>query len=270
MSSKKKNINILEVDEHLDEISSTLCDVINENLVEYGLLMPEFFVTNIVTPDDDPNFRRLKQQHADMYLKVREEQVLKAEAEASAERQAVEAATAARMKVIGAQGEAEAYKLKAEAEAAEMRMKGYTYQQETARQVGLAAMENIGSGGAGSGIGDIAGLGVTLGAMGGVLGMTREALNPVAAMHQEQVKLSVRLSILRRQAGIASAVTRTYRPSSVPIAESHSLQRLTPGIAANVQQRTLPQNSVRTADQSVQNSQAAGLVLTVERNRHNL
>ena len=182
---KEKNINILEVDEHLDEISSTLCDVINENLVEYGLLMPEFFVTNIVTPDDDPNFQRLKQQHADMYLKVREEQVLKAEAEASAERQAVEAATAARMKVIGAQGEAEAYKLKAEAEAAEMRMKGYTYQQETARQVGLAAMENIGSGGgAGSGIGDIAGLGVTLGAMGSVMGMTREALNPVAANAQ--------------------------------------------------------------------------------------
>lgn len=182
---KEKSINILEVDEHLDEISKVLCDVINENLAEYGLLMPEFFVTSIVTPDDDPNFKRLKQQHADMFLKVREEQVLKAEAEASAERQAVEAATAARMKVINAQGEAEAYKLKAEAEAAEMRMKGYTYQQETARQVGLAAMENIGSGGgAGGGIGDIAGLGVTLGAMGSVMGMTREALNPVAANAQ--------------------------------------------------------------------------------------
>ena len=43
--------------------------------------------------------------------------------------------------------------MQAEAEAAEMRMKGYTYQQETARQVGLEAMKNglVGTGvGAGS------------------------------------------------------------------------------------------------------------------------
>ena len=32
--------------------------------------------------------------------------------------------------------------MQAEAEAAEMRMKGYTYQQETSRQVGLEAMKN--------------------------------------------------------------------------------------------------------------------------------
>ena len=182
---KENNINILEIDEHLEELSRKMCEAINDNLADYGLFMPEFFITNIVTPDDDPNFARLKQQHADMYLKIREEQILKAEAEASAERQAVEAATAARMKVIGAQGEAEAYKLRAEAEAAEMRMKGYTYQQETARQVGLAAMENISAnGGSGSGLGDLAGLGVSLGAMGSVMGLTREALNPMAVNAQ--------------------------------------------------------------------------------------
>ena len=32
--------------------------------------------------------------------------------------------------------------MQAAAEAAEMQMKGYTYQQETARQVGLEAMKN--------------------------------------------------------------------------------------------------------------------------------
>ena len=175
---KDNNINILEIDEHLDTISMRLRDTINENLTDFGLVMPEFFVTTIMTPDDDPNFKRLKQQHADMFLRVREEQIRKAEAMASAERQTVEAQTAARMRVIGAQGEAEAYKIQAAAEAEEMRMKGYTYQQETARQVGLGAVQNMG-GGSGGGFGDIAGLGVSLGAIGGVMGMTREALNPV-------------------------------------------------------------------------------------------
>lgn len=72
--------------------------------------------------------------------------------------------------------------MQAEAEAMEMKMKGYTYQQETARQVGLEAMKNgitgNGSGG-GNALGDVASLGVTLGAMGGVIGMTKEAMSPI-------------------------------------------------------------------------------------------
>ena len=70
---KDNHVNVLELDERLDSISAHLQTAINENLAEYGLTMPEFFVSNIVTPDDDPNFRRLKQQHADLYLKTREE-----------------------------------------------------------------------------------------------------------------------------------------------------------------------------------------------------
>ena len=82
---------------------------------------------------------------------------------------------------IKAQAEADAYKAKAEAEAVEMKMKGYTYTQETSRMVGMEAMQNGITGGSGSGsaIGDIAGLGVTLGAMGGVINMTKDALNPI-------------------------------------------------------------------------------------------
>ncbi len=177
---KENNINILEIDEQLDVISGNLRVSINEMLEEYGLEMPEFFVTTIVTPDDDPNFRRLKQQHSDSYLKVRQEQILKAEAEAAAERKEVEATTAARMKVIGAQGEAEAYKLQAAAEAEAMRMKGYTYQQETARQVGLGAVQNAGKSDGGI-IADLAGLGTSLGAIGGVMDMTREAMSPITS-----------------------------------------------------------------------------------------
>ena len=188
---KENAINVLEIDEHLMALSQVLRDRINVSLAEYGLNMPEFFVGRVVTPDDDPNFRRMKEQYAEQYLLVRQEQIRKREAEAAQQRMAVEAQTAAQMKIIGAQGEAEAlkiqkaaeaeaYRMQAEAEAMEMKMKGYTYQQETSRQVGLEAMKNgLGGSGTGSGLGDVAGLGVALGAMGGVIGMTKDAMTPI-------------------------------------------------------------------------------------------
>jgi membrane protease subunit (stomatin/prohibitin family) len=190
---QEAGINILEIDARLMELSEALKQRLNVYLAEYGLEMPEFFVSRIVTPDDDPNYRRMREQYAEQYLSVRQEEIRRKEAEAAAERKAVEAQTAARMKIIGAQGEAEAlkiqkaaeaeaYRMQAEAEAMEMKMKGYTYQQETARQVGLEAMKNgitgNGSGG-GNSLGDVASLGVTLGAMGGVIGMTKEAMSPI-------------------------------------------------------------------------------------------
>lgn len=196
---KEENLNILEIDAYLDVLSSKLMVDINETLDEYGLTMPEFYVTSIVTPDNDPNFVRLKQQFADKTLKVREEEVRKAEAEAAQQRKIVEAQTEAQLKAVSAQGEADAlrikaqaeadaYRMQAQAEAQEMQMKGYTYRDETARQVGLEAMQNGitgNGGGAGGGIGDVASLGVTLGAMGGVINMTRDAMAPIMGESQK-------------------------------------------------------------------------------------
>ena len=133
---------------------------------------------------------------------IRQEEILKAEAEASRQRKMVEAETDAQLRMVQAQGEAQALKIQAEAkaegyrmqalaEAEEMRAKGYTYQQETARQVGLEAMQNglIGQGGTEGGgtggLGDLASLGVTLGAMGEVLGMTKDALRPIMGQYAD-------------------------------------------------------------------------------------
>ena len=197
---KNNHISVLELDEHLDTISRELRDAINPELADYGLEMPEFYVNNILTPDDDPNFRRMKQQHADLYLKTREEEIRKAEAEAAFERKSVEAQTAARLKVIGAQGEADAariagqaqadvYRMQAEAEAQEMHMKGYTYQQETSRQVGLEAMKNGGATGGISGMtGEMMQMGVGLGVMGGVIGMTKDAITPVTGQATDTLR----------------------------------------------------------------------------------
>ena len=172
---KASGISVLEIDEHLLTLSDMLRGYIDESLAEYGLTVPEFFISRIVTPDDDPNYRRMKEQYAEQYLLVRQEQIKKREAEAAQARRLVEAQTEAQVRVAQARGDAQAHRLKAEAEADEMRMKGYSYQQETARKVGMEAMKN---GLAGSdGAGGIAGLGVSLGAMGSVMNMTKEALS---------------------------------------------------------------------------------------------
>lgn len=179
---KENGINILEIDAHLMELSQALRERINAGLADYGLTIPEFFVSRVVTPDDDPNYKRMREQYAQQYLLVRQEQIRKSEAQAAAERKTIEAQTAAHMKIIEAQGEAEAYRIQAAAEAEEMRLKGYTYQQETSRMVGLEAMKN-GIGGEGGGalgvIGDLAGLGIGLGAMGSVIDMTKDTINPL-------------------------------------------------------------------------------------------
>ena len=175
---RENDIDILEVDEHIDELSEILRVQINEVLDEYGLVMPEFFITNIATPDDDPNFKKLKEQHAARFLKVQEQRIRKAELEAAQEADVVAAQTGAKVKVISAQAEAEAYKLKAEAEAAEMKMKGYTYSEETSRIVGKAAAENESGGGMSNVASDIVKTGVGLGVGVQVAGKVIDAVKP--------------------------------------------------------------------------------------------
>lgn len=190
---KEENINILEIDAEFLRLSDILRTRINGMFEEYGLAVPDFFINRVITPDEDPNYRRMKEQYAQQYLLVRQEEIKRREAEAAAERKAVEAQTEVRLKVIEAQGsaeilkirknaEAEGYKMQAAAEAAEMQMKGYTYQQETSRMVGMEAMKNgIGNGAGGASVlGDLAGLGVGFGAMSGVMNMTKDALSPLA------------------------------------------------------------------------------------------
>lgn len=121
---RENDIDILAVDEYLEIISEYIKEELNTALASYGLTLPEFFVTEIATPDDDPNFRRLKQQHADRYLRVEEERIRKAEAEAKRDRVKVEAETAADVKIISAEADAEATKKKAQANAEHIRAEG--------------------------------------------------------------------------------------------------------------------------------------------------
>lgn len=231
----ENKLNVLTIDTMKPEISRILGKAVNDALVEYGLQIPDgqFYVTDIMTPDDDPNYIRLKKQYVTASLDIRDEQIEKAKIEASEARimaektleakvDVFEAHTAATTAKISAQGmadttkimasgtsdstvilaegeaeriklegfaEADAYRAQAMAEADEMKSKGYTYQDETRRQVSLEAMQNglpgTGNGGGGamggaSGIAnDVVGLGVTLGTVGGIINMTKDAINPI-------------------------------------------------------------------------------------------
>lgn len=219
----ENKLNVLTIDTMKPEISRILGNAINAGLLEYGLQIPEgqFYVTDVMTPDDDPNYIRLKNQYVSASLDIRDEQIEKARIEAAEGRIMAERTVEAKVNIfdaqaaaasakISAQGiadssvilaqggaesivlegkaQADAYRAQAMAEAEEMKEKGYTYQDETKRQIGLEAMQNglPGTGNAGGGTGsvggavsDVVGLGVTLGAVGGIVNMTKDIINPI-------------------------------------------------------------------------------------------
>ena len=111
----------------------------------------------------------------------------------------LEAQYAGQVKVAEATGETQAERLRmqlemerklqtAQIEAEEMRLKGYSQRDVLQADVQKAYADALGQmgangGGVGGGmLGDVAGLGVTLGAMGSVIGMTKDAMTPMMNM----------------------------------------------------------------------------------------
>lgn len=226
-------LNVLTIDAMKPEISRILGSAINRELEVYGLQIPsgQFYVTDVMTPEDDPNYIRLKKQYVTASLDIRDEQIAKARVETSESRIMAEKIVEAKVKIfdsqtdaaiakISAQGiadsakimasgtsdstvilaegeaeriklegeaEADAYRAQAMAEADEMKAKGYTYQDETKRRVSLEALQNglpgTGTSNAsavGTGVlNDVVGLGVAIGAVGGIVNMTKEMLDPI-------------------------------------------------------------------------------------------
>ncbi len=170
---KDNAIDILEVDEKLDLISSVLGGKIREGFGEYGLAVPNFYVTNIVLPDDDPNFKRIRELHT-ILLQTR---VIQAEATVktataqsqaqyrTAEEQSKAAIEAARReaelqrqltetevlkreterRVIAAQADAQAARVQGLTEAEIMAAKGYSQKDVLQAEVQKAYAEGIGN-----------------------------------------------------------------------------------------------------------------------------
>ena len=196
---KDNAIDILEVDEKLDLISDVLGGKIRAGFEEYGLTVPTFFVTHVVLPEEDPNFKRIRELHtivlqtrviqAEATVKTAQAQseaqyrtaqeqskaaIEAAHREAEMQRQMTETEVAkkeAERKVIAAQAEAQAARMAGLTEAEIMAAKGYTQKDVLQAEVQKAYAEGIGnmgpaiSAGGGSGIvGDMLGLGVGMAA----------------------------------------------------------------------------------------------------------
>ena len=207
---RDKQIDLLEIDERVGEISSALLEKLLPGFEEYGLTIPQFYVTHILLPEDDPNFKRIRELHT-VLLQTRVYQaeaavksaqaeseaayrtaqerskavIAAAQREAELERQTTETEVEKRKAertIIQAQAEAQAARLSGLTEAEIMRAKGYNEKdvlQAEVQKAYAAGLGQMGANGGGGAIGDIAGLGVTLGAMGGIMGMTKDAVSPM-------------------------------------------------------------------------------------------
>lgn len=185
---KSNNIDILEIDESLETLSEIMRQSIIGGFEEYGLTIPQFYITNIALPENDPNFKRMKELHTISFQTrmiqadalVRSAQA-DAEAEVTAARRKIElekqltetevAKREAERDLIRAQADAQATKMAGFAEAEVMRAKGYDGKDVLTAEVQKAYAEGLGNmtiSGGGGVAGDMIGLGVGMAAAGAV------------------------------------------------------------------------------------------------------
>lgn len=208
-------IDLLEIDQHISEISVALHEKLLPGFEEYGLTIPQFYVTHIVLPENDPNFKRIRELHtiilqtrvyqAEATVKTAQAEseaayrsaqersqaiIAAAQREAELERQTTQTEVEKRKAertVIQAQAEAQAARLAGLTEAEIMRAKGYNEKdvlQADVQKAYAAGLGQMGADGGGNALGDIASLGVTLGAMGGIMNMTKDAMSPLFTQQQ--------------------------------------------------------------------------------------
>ena len=196
---KNEAIDLLEIDTHLDTISANLREKILPGFEEYGLTIPQFYVTAVSLPEDDPNFKRIKELHTitlqtriiqaeatvktaqaqgeTQYRTVQEQSKAAIEAarrDAELQRQLTQTEIAKReaeRRVIEAQAEAQAQRMAGLTEAEIMKAKGYSQKDVINAEVQKAYAEGIGNmgpaisaGGGGSIVGDMMGLGLGMAA----------------------------------------------------------------------------------------------------------
>jgi len=175
---RSNNINILEIDQSLGMLSDVLKRSITPGFEEYGLTIPEFFVTTVVLPENDPNFRNIRQLHTiALQTKMAEASatVIAANRQVELEKETTateKARREAERKLIYAQAEAQAAKMAGIAEAEVMRAQGYNQKDVIQAEVQKAYAEGLGNmtiNGSGGGVaGDMIGLGVGMAAAGAV------------------------------------------------------------------------------------------------------
>ena len=212
---KAQNINILEIVENLEALSEVLRKSITPGFEEYGLTIPQFYITNIALPENDSNYRRLRELHtvsfqtrmiqADAFVKSAQAdadaEVVAARRKAEMERQQTETEIARRQAerdLIRAQADAQATRMAGLAEAEVMAAKGYTQKDliyadvQKAYAEGIGNMNISGGDGGGSGIaGDMISLSIGMAAAGAVAPQMGEMFKGFSAPAQAASEATV-------------------------------------------------------------------------------
>lgn len=147
---KKHNINIFELDEHLNEFSKALQGQLIPDFLEYGIALERFFITNIAKPDGERQYEQFKSLHFRQYADIAEARL----------RQQTD--------IINAETEAQRVIIDSKAQATKRAQEGYTYQQERGFDVASDVARNSATGqfsSIGLGLGTMMGIGGTVGSM---------------------------------------------------------------------------------------------------------
>jgi len=157
---KQNEIDILEIDEKLELISDVLRSKILPGFEEYGLTIPQLYVTNIALPENDPNFKCIRElrtvtlhRDAEMQRQLTETEIAKRKAE---------------RKIISAQADVQIQRMQGMTEAEIMQAKGYNQKDVLQAEVQKEYAKGIGNmtvnGSGGSIAGDMLGMGLGLAA----------------------------------------------------------------------------------------------------------
>ena len=161
---KREKINIFEIDEHLLTMSEALHGFFAPDFLDYGVAMERFFVTTIVKPEDDGNYRRFKELHFRQYADV-------AEAKLRQQTGIIDQETQKQRMILEAEGLAQ-----------KRAVEGYTYQDERGFDVAERVASNEASGqlaNMGTGLAMMTGVSGALGAQVG--GMMQNAMGGIVA-----------------------------------------------------------------------------------------
>lgn len=179
---RENDINILEIDEHLDELSELLRIEINKVLDSYGMFISEFHLVNVVLPEpgENPNFDRYKKQYGERFILSEQQRIAEAAGRVELAESVAHATAEAEARRIAGMTDIELERQRGLAHAEVLQAQGGNYQAETTRIVGEAAASNEGSG-ASSGIASEivkAGIGVGVGVSVAkeVVGTVKEAI----------------------------------------------------------------------------------------------